>query len=69
MDEIYIYGADLPDGVNEVVTPCADGYTVYLANRLDRTGRIKAFFHAVDHILGGDFYGGVVQSMESERHG
>lgn len=68
MDEIYIYGADLPDGINEMVAPCADGYTVYIDNRLDRTGRIKAFFHAVDHISGEDFHGRVVQYLESERH-
>lgn len=67
-DSIYIYSADLPNGMHEMVAPCSDGYTVYLSNKLDRDGRLRAFRHAVDHIIEGDFCGGDVQYIESVRH-
>lgn len=68
MDNIYIYYADLPDGLNEMVAPCADGYTVYLSSKLDRHGRLRAFHHAIDHIAEKDFDGGYVQQIELMRH-
>ena len=69
MDRIFIYTVDLPDDLNEMVTPCADGYTVYLNQKLDRRGQLKAFHHAIDHIAGNDFDGGYVQEIELLRHG
>lgn len=68
MDSIYIYYADLPDGLNEMVAPCADGYTVYLSTKLDHSARLRAFHHAIDHIAEGDFDGGYVQQIELMRH-
>ena len=68
MDRIFIYNADLPDGLNEMVAPCADGYTVYLNSKLDRRSQLKAFHHAIDHIAEGDFEGGYVQQIEMMRH-
>ena len=52
----YIYTIRLPDGVNELILPDANGdYTIYLADRLDGEHRLKAFWHAVDHVRRGDF--------------
>lgn len=68
MDEIFAYTVSLPIGVNEVVIPCADGYTVYLSDRLDQKGRLKEYRHAVRHITDGDFKKGNVQEIESDVH-
>lgn len=52
----YIYTVKLPDGVNELILPDADGdYSIYLADRLDNEHRLKAFWHAVGHVRRGDF--------------
>ena len=55
MDRIFTYCVPLPTSVSEVVTPCAEGYTVYLADRLSRPERKKAFMHALSHIVNDDF--------------
>lgn len=68
MDDIFVYTLDLPDGCNEMVAPCADGYTIYIDRKLDRPGKLRAFRHAIDHIIEDDFCGGDVQYIESVRH-
>lgn len=55
MDDIYIYCIKLPEGVNEMVTPCVGGYTVYISDRLDQDHRVLAYQHALRHIKNGDF--------------
>ena len=50
MDDIYTYVVDLPIGVNEVIMPCADGFTVYLSSRLDQSQREEKYLHALQHI-------------------
>lgn len=55
MDDIYVYCVTLPSGIDEIVMPCKGGYTVYLADRLDRAGRITAYAHAMKHIEQNDF--------------
>lgn len=53
---IFVYlRNDLPPKVNEYVTPCADGYTVYINARLDRDHQFRAYNHALKHIENGDF--------------
>lgn len=69
MDEIYTYVVTLPIGVNEVVLPCADGYTVYLSDRLDDSTRIQKYRHAVRHIEETDFSKDSVQEIEVNAHG
>lgn len=69
MDEVFVYTVNLPGGVNEAVLKCADGYTVYLSDRLDRDGRIAAYTHAMKHIERGDFDAGNVQEIERRAHG
>lgn len=68
MDNIYVYLVDLPDRVNEMVTPCFDGYTVYLNARLSYAGRVRAYHHAIGHIERNDFEKYDVQQIEEESH-
>lgn len=67
-DDIYIYTIPLPRGVREMVTPCQGGYTVYLSESLDETGRRKAFAHAMKHIKRGDFERSDVDAIERDAH-
>jgi len=56
MDDVFVYlRSDLPDKVKELVTPCAEGYTVYINAKLDNEHRMKAYEHALRHIESGDF--------------
>ena len=68
IDEIYVYPCDLPPGINEMVVPCADGYTVYVSTDLDRVGRLKAYRHALKHIEKKDFEKEDVHRIEIEAH-
>ena len=65
---IFTYIIDLPDGINEAVMSCAEGYTIYIDESLDATGRKKAFLHAMKHIDKNDFFRSDVQRIESESH-
>lgn len=69
MVDIYVYIVDLPERVDEMVTPCLDGYTVYLNARLSYAGRVKAYHHAIRHIERNDFENDDVQKIEEEAHG
>lgn len=68
MGDVYIYIVDLPDRVDEMVTPCLDGYTVYLNARLSYAGRVRAYIHAMRHIERNDFERANVQEIETETH-
>lgn len=68
MDEIYVYCIPLPVGINEIVTPCCDGFTVYIADRLDQEHRIRAYHHALRHIRKHFRKGESVQLMELHAH-
>ena len=68
MDDLFIYMIELPNGVNEFVTPCIGGYTVYINENLTYEDRIKAFQHALYHIEHNDFDKTDVQSIESDAH-
>ena len=52
---VYVYLVDMPPQTHEMVTPCADGYTVYINAALDDKHRIEAYEHALRHIENGDF--------------
>lgn len=54
-DNIYHYVVPLPEGINEAVCPCIDGYTIYTADRLNGDATRAAFFHALWHIYNRDF--------------
>lgn len=69
MDEIFTYLADLPDGIDEMITPCADGYTIYLDSRLGHAERVAAYQHALRHIEEQDFYSGCpADQIEARAH-
>lgn len=67
--DIYIYTVSLPTGINEAVTPCADGYTIYLSDKLSAEKRMEAYEHAMKHINNLDFEKYEVQDIEAEAHG
>lgn len=66
MDNIYTYVVDLPDGVDEAVMPCKDGYTVYISAKLMRPDQLKAYKHALRHIIRDDWSKTDVQKIEIE---
>jgi len=67
-NKIYTYFVHLPDGVNEAVLSCMDGYTIYIDESLDREQKVKAFVHAMKHIANNDFEKDDVQAIESDAH-
>lgn len=67
-DKIYTFITDLPDGINEMVCPCYDGFNVYIDSRLDEEARLKAFEHALGHIVRGDYEMESIQKIETEAH-
>ena len=68
MAEVYVYIVDLPDRVDEMVTPCIDGYTVYLNAKLTYRGRVNAYMHAMKHVERKDWENDDVQQIEMEAH-
>lgn len=68
LDDVFIYRRPLPIGVNEVVFPCADGWTVWIADRLDLPGMRRAYRHAVEHIKNDDWNKTDVNEIERSRH-
>lgn len=68
MDDVYVYFVQLPPGVREMVTPCADGYTVYIDECLDQNTRKTAYLHAIEHINNYSFEFDNVQEIENMTH-
>ena len=68
MNDTYVYVVELPEGVNEAVTPCPGGYTVYINACLTMEEQQKAFDHAMRHITNDDFSKDDVQSIETDAH-
>lgn len=70
VEDIYLYRIKLPRGCHEAVLTCNGGYTVYIDEDLDDAEALKAYHHAVRHIIRGDceFNGGNVQIIEGETH-
>lgn len=68
MDEIFIYCVPLPPGIHEMITPCADGYTIYLNISDCKEQQGKAFEHALEHIRRRDFNRSDVQEIENNTH-
>lgn len=68
-DNIYVYIADLPGGITEMVTPCIDGYTIYLNARVSTETQRQGYLHALHHIRNHDFEReDCVQQIEAEAH-
>ena len=69
MSEVYVYEIDLPNGINEAVTPGADdSYTIYIDARLSDREKLEAYYHALRHCDRGDFGKEDVQVIEHENH-
>lgn len=67
-DDIYVYLADLPTAVPEMVAPCLGGYTIYLNARLAYSDRVKAYLHALEHVARNDWEKDNVQEIEKDAH-
>lgn len=67
-EDVFVYFEDLPDGINEMVTPCLDGYTVYIDRKLTYEQRLKAVDHAIRHVKNLDFEREDVQMVEVCAH-
>lgn len=69
-EDIFVYHVPLPDGVNEMVTPCLDGYTLYLDDSLTYEKRLEEYRHAVgEHVEKNQFEDADVQKIETKAHG
>lgn len=68
MDDVFVYFVSLPPGINEMVVPCADGFSVYIDVNLDKAHRINAYQHAMRHINNNDFEKEDVQQIEAVAH-
>lgn len=68
MDDIFVYLVDLPPKVAEMITPCENGFTVYLNSRLSYQDRVKAYMHALKHVERNDWNKDNVQMIEKEAH-
>lgn len=54
---------------NEFVVPNPDGsYTIMINSRLSYSGQLKAYQHALHHIMNNDFEKNNAQSIEYEAH-
>lgn len=51
-----------------MVTPCGDGYTVYINVKLSYHDRVKAYHHAIEHIDRNDWEKVDVQEIEKDAH-
>lgn len=67
-DNIYTYLVPLPPPFRAAVTPCSDGYTVYLAERLSQDERREAYEHELKHIKNNDFYKEDINEIEAAAH-
>ena len=68
MDDIFVYLVDLPPKVAEMITPCENGFTIYLNARLSHCDRVKAYLHALEHVERNDWDKTEVQQIEYEAH-
>lgn len=67
-DDLYVYFAKLPDGVNEAVLECEGGYTIYIDPRQSKAGINRSYQHACNHIREMDFSKSNVQAIEGKAH-
>ena len=66
MDNVFVYFVPLPEGIDEAVLPCFDGYTIYIDSRQSRSGMERAYKHALEHIEYNDFEKFDVTEIETE---
>lgn len=66
MDNVYVYYVQLPDGIDEAVLPCIDGYTIYIDSRQSKAEMEQAYKHAIGHIINNDFEKDDVGQIEDD---
>lgn len=54
--------------VNEMITPCENGYSVYIKEDLPEEKKIEALYHAYIHKKSNDFENIDIQDIESRAH-
>lgn len=71
MDDLFVYLIDMPDGMNDGVCPCDDGYNIYIDKNLLREQMVEAYQHALIHIKNQDFWDDTltVSQKELRAHG
>jgi len=68
-ENIMIVYTELPSGINEAVTPNADGsYTIFISTMISADKQKQAYAHALWHIKNDDFSRPDVQSIETVAH-
>ena len=68
MDDVYVRLIKMSPRLHEFVTPCDEGYCVYINEALDRPHMLKAYAHALEHINNEDWNKDDVQEIEAEAH-
>lgn len=66
MDNVFVYYVPLPEGIDEAVLPCFDGYTIYIDSRQSSSGMERAYEHALEHIINNDFEKFDIQEIEND---
>ncbi len=67
-DNVYVYYVNLPNGINEAVTECIDGYNIAIDPRQSMDGIRRSLDHALEHIRNDDFENKDVQIIEMGNH-
>ncbi len=68
MDDVFVYYVAMPPHIKEFVSPCLDGYTVYINDQLSKEEQLSAYYHAMVHIVNHDFEKYDVQQLEMAAH-
>lgn len=68
-DDVFVRLTKMPSSkLHEFVTPCAEGYCIYINEALDRPHMLQAYNHAMEHIINDDWNKDGVQEIEIIRH-
>lgn len=54
--------------VNEMITPCENGYSVYIKEELPEEKKVEALYHAYVHKKNNDFIRSDIQDIEARAH-
>lgn len=54
--------------VNEMITPCENGYSVYIKEELPEEKKVEALYHAYVHKKNNDFTRNDIQDIEARAH-
>ena len=67
LDDLFV--RLVPDlSVNEMITPCENGYSVYIKEELPEEKKVEALYHAYVHKKNNDFGNIDIQDIEARAH-